>query len=493
MLLEKSTGLLVFKENSGFSAAPKSIKFIESCFTEFIVFGLRDGVIVYYSIQDTSLHNKKSVMIGYQAVLLEDFVFNSKKYLFAACDRPVFLYNENNSMHITDLSSNDISFSASFNTEAFPDCLAIASKTNFSVISFPELQQFSIKSYIKKLTLRRFAQLDDKFVVIAQSSTNISMLQLYDNEKNLLDTKDFPNTELLNCIHIQNSRIYIGIGSYTSQISENSAGKIQIFFVNNEKLILLQEIQSNADVVNITGIPNHIIAGVHSEIHFFKVTENSLVLLDFSQKMSYIIILDSFDNLIAAADLFKSISVYTPENNKLKLLYKNYTLEYITAIKFINKKLITVADTFGNILVLKAKKNRILTPVSGISIGNEMVNVIKTLDFGSSESRQTRIIFATSKGRIGGIAEIKEKDYKILKALQECICGQNALIGDDLKKPKRDDLLVDINVFIQGDVTKTFLDLSQEKRSTLALLASEKLAEPVSAEYLGSLLFDLSR
>ena len=495
-VLDKDSGAVLYKEPSEFTAAARSIKFLDLRDTTVMIVGLRDGYLLYYRLRLASFVLEKKIAVGYTAIVLEELRSANRISVLAACDSPVILYNERDMVYSTNLNLSDISSATSFNTEAFPGCLAVVSKNQFSVVSLPELQKCSIKSYIKKITIRRIVHVEEKFVVISLNESQGYALQMYDSDKELIESIEFPETELLNCIHTVNSRIYLGSGVGLSKEelrnSQNLTGHIKTYSIVNSRLHLLSTLEVGRLVTCIQSTPTHLIAGVYNEIHFFDITETGLSLSDSNQKMTYVLCIDVFLDLIAVADLVKSISIYKPSDNKLKLCYKNYTTQFTTAIKFISAKLLVSADHFGNIFVLEIMPSNILEPIAGINIGIEIINCIRGVKLHKGNQTTRALVLATSHGRVATILDITEKKYRILKALQECLCAERNWVAElENRAPRQEDRAFSVGSFIQGDVVEIFLELSGEKQSTLALMVSEKVREAVAAGVIGDILYDL--
>lgn len=492
-VMDKTNGKLVYEEKNMFTAAVRSIKFTVFSGNEFMILGLRDGFLLHYLIKNKTFSLQKKVSIGYQAVILEELKTVRKNGILAACDTPVVLYHENNTIYTTDLNISHISFACSFNTESSPDCLAIVSQNQFSVVSLPELQLYSVKSYIKKITIRRLVHIDDKFGVISITSDQIYSLQIYDLDKNLLDSVQSPTNEILSCIHAVESKIYLGTGVATG-VNNVISGKIKVFSLENLKLNLQSTINLDQEVTSLNSTSTHIIAGVYNEIHYFKITENSLEPIENNQKMGYVLCIDVFSDLIAVADLIRHISVYKPISNKLQLTYKNYTSELTTAIKFISSTMLMCADAYGNLLILEAMPSKILLPISGFNIGLETINCISRLSLTDDRGRLGVMVFATSKGRIGTVIGITEKEFAVLTSLQKCLYEENNVVEvKERNGPRQDGVDLQVHIFIQGDIVEMFLDMSAEKQSTLALMVSEKSNEPITAEVLSTLITSLMK
>jgi CPSF A subunit region len=286
--------------------------------------------------------------------------------------------------------------------------------------------------------------------------------------------------------------LYVGVGILHDPNLDPESGKIKVYNISNNKLIFSYETKLPGTVTSINSVNNNLIAGVYNTLYYFKVLENSLVLLDSSQKITYIYSIDVLDNLVGVADLVQTINVFEVIDDKLQLLYKNYTIKFATAIKFISHKLLIVAEASGNILVLEAMPNRLLQPVNGFNIGSEIINCIKKTNIGGLTSQSDSVIFTTSSGTIGAVIGITEANYKIFSALQDLISSKSLFESpNEFRKPK--DIEISMPIFIQGDIIESYLDMSQESQATLAIQVSDKIGECITSEKLNSILFEMKR
>lgn len=493
-VLDINTSLALYKENKKFSAVCRSIKFINhenEDIAAFMLIGLSDGNLVIYEIGNNIFLKKQTRQIGCKGIVLEEILTNNRQYIFAACDQPSIFYNENFAVHSTIVNLRDVSYMCSFHTEMFPKSLAIVMKNEFLIINLPELQQYSVREYVKKITIRRLVCCDDKYVVISMNPLKKYFVQLYDFDKELVDSIEFDSLEDLYTIYTTHNKVYVGLGIREANSQNSIGGKILIYIINAGRLNLVEQIRTSSFVSYITSKGNYLIVGVFKEIHFFLINGNTLELKDSNQKISYVYCIDVYEENIAVADLFKTITIYSPIENKLTLMHKNFNVLLPTALKFINAKTLVVADSQGNIIVLAATVPKSLSIIAGFNIGKpEILNVIRTIKNQTNSS----IIFGTCKGRIGVIIEISDETYKILEVLQEYLA--NKMFSSHLYDGQTlvvDNKILNVPLFIQGDIIKNYFELSQEQQSTAALMVGTKMGKHLNSEELGNLVFNLAK
>lgn len=490
------TNTELYKESQSFTAAIRSTKIIKLKTKTKLIVGLRDGNLIFYQIKDNlKFFKESSLKIGYQGVLIDTLQTFNSFYVFAACDRPVILYFDNDQFHLTNISLKEVAFFSSFHTATFQHCLALCIKNRFLIVSLPQLQEFSFENYIKKYTIRRLALYEDKIVALVIGNKTQASVRLYDGEKNEIDLFMLGNNETPNCIIVLKDKVFVGVSIYVP--SENELGYVQVgkvlgFSIVNDKLVMDFVNEFNTSVVSFAVIEQYLFVGIEREIVAFKIFDNVWQNLECSQKLSYPLALEVINNKIAAADLLKSISLYSFSNEKLTLTHRNYQIVCPTSIKLISPETIIASDASGYIFILQTNSNNLLEITSLYHIGSEIINTINLNTYSSRQSRETSIIFATTKGRIGVIFNLNEDKYKILKALEDLIVndsGRSCFF--DKRIIKDDKRLANIPVFVQGDIVELFMEYSPEKKICFALNVSETVRKTVGVNEILEILMEM--
>ena len=493
VLRDSTTMELVFKEPEKLSAPVKSVKFIDLGSKVYMIVGLRDGFLLFYTVRANQVFCKESSFkIGYQAILLEEIKTLNSFYVFAACDRPVILYYENEQFHLTNTNIKEVSYFSSFHTESLPFSLALSVRNKFFIVSMPELQEYSFQNYVKKYTIRRLALFNDKIIALALPKQGPASVRLFDSDKQEIDKLELLANETPNCVQIFNSMALVGI-SVSGWKSEHRVHTGRIILVNlvEDRLVLKKSYEFGQQVYNFVIFDCYLFTGFDLEIRIFNLSNQSLEDLEISKKIKVGLLLDVSQSTLAAASMLKGVDLYSfkPEVPSLDLTHKNYKISCATALKLISNEVIIVAESIGVISVLKANHaSNILDVVSYFSIGMEVINSFKMNSFTTRNGKDVNVIFVTTKGRIGAIFNLDEQKFKVLKELEALVVGEN--LGKSFVMDRVESNSGPI-CFVKGDVVEMFLEYSPEKRMCLALEVSRKIDRSVNAGDVHDILLDM--
>ena len=95
--------------------------------------------------EEICLENRKQVSLGLKPITLRSFVMSGQKYVFAASDRPTVVLNNNGKLLYSHLNEGDITYLASFSSEAFPGALAITKENSLMVSTIDAIQKLHIR------------------------------------------------------------------------------------------------------------------------------------------------------------------------------------------------------------------------------------------------------------------------------------------------------------------------------------------------------------
>jgi DNA damage-binding protein 1 len=493
-VLDRHNGNPIYKETNNFAAAPKSLKFVKFGSAVYMVVGIRNGYLVYYNLNDFT---KSYINIGYQAVIVENFVYKGTDLIFAASDKCVFLYSERNKVCFCTLSCNKVSLAYSFHTESFPDCMIIATGKVFSVISFEDLQKYSVVPIQKQVTLIKVILIGDKKVVIALDLSKKYSLKVYDENYKEIQTILYEDNEIINTIEALNSRVYVGIEILSNTEADQNEGLIRIYELNQSTLILLNQLQSEKYVINISSIRNDLLIVCRSELHYYKLHNNSLKSIDTISSSDRIIDIDVLEDRIAVIGNRNYLRVFSVTEKKLLNIYKYTAISSPCAVKIISFKLIAVGDTYGNLLLFEPC-GALLQPCSGINFEKQYITSIKSFKIPQEHQNSERngIVYGTPYGKIGIIIELTEYEYKILSTLQRWIVKDidtSHKFIENIYKPIHRKKVIEVDEFVNGDIIGKFLDMSQSKQAEVLKIINTAVNEPCSSETVTNLVFSLAK
>jgi DNA damage-binding protein 1 len=499
-VLSLSSLQIIFQEASKFTAPVKSMKMVELNSRKTLILGLRDGFLIFYQVRPGEEFIKESSFkIGYQGIRLDVMRTQESLYIFAACDRPVILYYENEQFHLTNTNIKEVSYFSSFHTESFPFSLALSVKNKFFIVSLPQLQEYSFQTYIKKFTVRRLVVFRELIIALVVDPQSLDSVRVFDNDKNEIDKLEMSPGETPICIQDWNSSVFIGASvKDLATGSSKLSGKVQVISIEslsqnrNSKLELLSTRFFEFAVYSFALTGCYLFIGFEREIRCYRLTDDyNFEDLNIRRKIKICLLLDVHNFVLAAASMIKTVDLYEfrPEQGSLELRFKNYKISCPTALKLVSAEVLVVAESNGVISVLKVNhSSKILDVVSGFCIGMEVVNAFRTNSIPTRSGKDLNIIFATTKGRIGVIFNLDEQKFKILKELEELIVlDQRDKSFTETMSPWETPPLI----FVKGDVVEMFLDYPPEKRTCLALEISKKIEKSVAAADIHDILLDM--
>lgn len=120
-----------------------------------------------------ALSERKSVALGTKPINLSFFTSSGVRHIFAASDRPTVLYSAKGKLLFANLNESEVHFLTSFNSEAFPDSLAIAKEGMLTIGGIDAVQKLHIHTIPLGEMPRRIAHqpATKTFAVIISSGT----------------------------------------------------------------------------------------------------------------------------------------------------------------------------------------------------------------------------------------------------------------------------------------------------------------------------------
>mmetsp|Transcript_6255 Transcript_6255/g.6148 ORF Transcript_6255/g.6148 Transcript_6255/m.6148 type:complete len:479 (+) Transcript_6255:1676-3112(+) len=468
---------------------------------EYLFAGLADGHLLTYTLPSFI---KRSQLIGTHQVVLKTFKYQNKVSVFAGCDQPKIVYSHHHRLITSTVNSDPVLCVSPFGTRDFPDCLALISGRSLIMVSIEDLQNFTIRTFPQGLTMRRIGMIDDSFVCLGRNQAGVDSLLLLSGGLTIESTHSFEYSELVNTLLVDKNRIFVGTGITEERIADPKSGFIRIFAIRDRCFYEVSHLNVlGGGVSSLVPMSNDkFIGGVHSIIHYWKINpENQITSIDSSNKITYVLCMDTYNNFVAVADLIKSVTVFSADEEGLTIVAKNYSAMWPTCIQFISNTLIAVADMFGNLLLLEIQNHMKLNPIGGIHIG-ENINCMRKGTLVQVRSDEfpdnvESILLATTKGTLGVIASLPQDIYNILNLVQEELGLRIPQIGNmSLKShrtPEIEKQNINFDFFLDGDFIETFLDISPEEQSTICMDVGMKLGKDLNVQDLQKLILSLSK
>ena len=492
-LVQKASGQSVFKDYLGFPVAAGSAKFVQFGNSVFLMLGLKDGHLVYYEM---NTFKKTIINVGCQALTLQEFRYKNKEFILAASDKTILLHYERNKVAVSNLIHDKILFASGFHTENFNDCLAIVSGKTFSVISFEDLQKYSINYYKKEMTILSIIHLPDFIITISLDIGEKYYLNLLSLNYEDLNVISFDINKKCSCVHFANNKVYAGINHYDNP-SQDEAGFINIYQILNSKFHLVNEVRMGYCLYQILSLGKDIIVPQKNLLIYFRASDNSLEHLDIHMCSSRIRNADSLESCAVLADYNSTVQVLRFVEERFQVVYHYSRLNSVRNVKMISENVVAVSDSDGNIILLEGL-GTIFTPTSGFNLEYPKINCMITckLQPDSQEDNRNCLIFGTYRGDIGVVIQITEHEYKIMRTLQRIIVREidsNEKYIDEINRPRARGIPMKINEFVNGDIIEKYFEMSIEQQRGFAEQISRELAADLSEEHISNIVFNVSK
>lgn len=146
-------------EKLGGEMIPRSILMTNFEGINYLLCALGDGSMFYFTlnIADGILKDKKKVTLGTQPTTLKTFRSLSTSNVFACSDRPTVIYSSNHKLVFSNVNLKEVNHMCSLNAAAYPDSLALATKTSVILGTIDEIQKLHIRTVPLGESPRRIA------------------------------------------------------------------------------------------------------------------------------------------------------------------------------------------------------------------------------------------------------------------------------------------------------------------------------------------------
>ena len=114
----------------------------------YLLAGLGDGQLFTFVLDAASgaLSDRKTLSLGSQPISLRPFRSRATTHVFAASDRPTVVYSSNKKLLYSNVNLREVNHMCSFNSESFPDSLAVASDSALTIGTIDDIQKLHIRT-----------------------------------------------------------------------------------------------------------------------------------------------------------------------------------------------------------------------------------------------------------------------------------------------------------------------------------------------------------
>ena len=478
---------------------------------------LGDGHLFTFAVDEQNnygLTDRKKVLLGTQPMTLKLFTTNGSHHVFAASDRPTVIYSSNKKLLYSNVNLREVSHMSSFNSQAFPECLAFIQDDMMVIGTIDQIQKLHIRTIPLGEQPRRIChqKATHTFGVCTVSTDYESNKE--DNEVNFVRLIDDQTFETHAKFQLDFYEHACSIVSMTFEKDENhfyylvgtayappdevepTRGRILVFSVKNSNgnvsLDLVHSKEVKGAVYNLNPFNGKLLAGVNSKIQIYRWQqreEGSWELVNECSHHNHILALyvESRGDFIVVGDLMKSISllVYKPEEGAIEMLATDFNTNWMTAVHILDDDTYLGAENSFNLFTVKrnsdcaSEEYRQKLEVVGQFHMGEFVNrfrkgsLVMQLPESGVASAET-LIFGTVNGVIGIVASLTPEQYQMLHKMEKClnkvIKGVGGLSHQKWRSFFNERKNEEASGFIDGDLIESYLDLKKERMDEVAQL-----------------------
>ena len=147
-LLTLPTLQAVTEETLAAEAIPRSVLLAMFDGRTYLLAGLGDGQLFTFVLDVGAgvLSDRKTLSLGTQPISLRPFRSRGATHVFASSDRPTVVYSSNKKLMYSNVNLREVNHMCSFNSESFPDSLAVASDSTLTIGTIDDIQKLHIRT-----------------------------------------------------------------------------------------------------------------------------------------------------------------------------------------------------------------------------------------------------------------------------------------------------------------------------------------------------------
>lgn len=215
----------LYNEKLGGDVIPRSILMANFEGNHYLLCALGDGSMFYFAMNPLTavLKDKKKVTLGTQPTILKTFRTQSTTNVFACSDRPTVIYSSNHKLVFSNVNLKEVNHMCSLNAQAYPDSLALATKSSVILGTIDEIQKLHIRTVPLGESPRRIAyqETSQTFGVIT-SRTDVQ------DSSGLIPSRPSASTQTQNVTSSSNIAL-LKAGSGASNINNEFGHEVEIY------------------------------------------------------------------------------------------------------------------------------------------------------------------------------------------------------------------------------------------------------------------------
>ncbi|KAF9925024.1 DNA damage-binding protein 1a [Linnemannia zychae] len=516
----------------------------------YLLVGLGDGNLLTFALDAnlSSLPTPKKISLGTQPIMLRQISSaqpddgltgtgvgsssGKSDHVFACSDRPTVIYSSNRKILYSNVNLKQVATVAPFNSDAFPNALAIVGSDEESVLrigSIDEFQELHVRTVPVHESARRIAYMPSRKCfgvlttqivtdepetfgtthIVACDEEEVGHLRVFDDQTfDVLDSYELQKDEAPQCItavtFAGDPTSYIAVGT-ADTISEGvpTKGRILVLEVTEtKKLKLITELEVQGGVMAIKEFQGKLLCGVNHRIclYAWKTPENgvgdiSLALECTHRGFILVLSLAVHGEFIIAGDLIMSMTLLRYSDKKITEIARDASMDMLTAIEAIDDETFIAADNASSVFTLvkntettsddEAKR---LQWSGGWHLGDQINrfkhgSLVMTNQEGDAPAIP-KLLFATVSGAIGVVATLTADNYQILHHLEtnlsKVVRGVGGLDHSKWRQFRNNQRTLASTNFVDGDLIELFLDLTEDEVNKV-MMGSHEGGEPINA------------
>ncbi|KAK8080521.1 hypothetical protein PG997_008339 [Apiospora hydei] len=479
---------------------------------------MEDGFVFTFNVSksDFALSGRKSIVLGTRHARLQLLPRPNGVYnVFSTSEHSSLIYASHGRIIYSAVTAQDATCVCPFDTEAFPDCMALATENTLKLALIDDERRTYVQTLPMGQTVRRIAYSRNerafglgcvKREVVNNEEIITSFFRLVDEvvfdkigEDLVLEGSSGPEmveavfrAELTDSYGDKVERFLVGT-SYLSDVQPNPSsqddfrGRILVVGIDSDRnpyVVTQRGVKGACRCFSVVG--DYIVAALAKTVVVYRYEEVSTTSAKMDRVASYRpstypVDLAVEGDTIAVADLMKSMSLvkFTPPTDdgpaKLEELGRHYQASWATSICHIEGESWLESDAHGNLMVLRRnlsgvteddKKSMAIT--SEFNLG-DMVNRIRKVTVDASENAIVvpRAFLGTVEGGIYLFGTMSDSTLDLLHRLQEVLVGAIETVGElqfkgfrSFRNEQREE--AEPYRYIDGELIERFLDADEE-------------------------------
>lgn len=471
---------------------------------------------------------RRRLSVGTQPAQLSIFKSRGADHIFAACDRPTVVYaaTGGGKLLISNVNLQEVTRVCGFDTEFFPDCLAIATESTLHLGAVDEIQKLHITSVPLNEQPRRISHVESANVFAVLTASTIvdeegdevleQFVRIIDDArydtltKFKLKPEESGSAILATTFSgegMNKDEQYVVVGTAFERPNEDdpSDGRILILRIVDGRAIIVAELEVKGAVYSLCAFNGMLLASIGAEVLLVSVSEKKDGVLSIKEEdrhhghiLCYRIVLRG--DFILVGDIFRSITVLTCKKigDKIRLeeVARDYEVTWVMAIEMLDDDVYIVAEHRKHLCTYKrnsyaptdAERGR-LERCGQFHLGNSVNRIhhgslVMQMPENEGPALKT-LIFGTSDGMLGVIANLKKESFQFFEALQNAMATLVPGVGGFAHSEWREMVLENqdhrapAKNYLDGDLIERFLDLSLAQMSTVSSLVNVSVEELV--------------